>query len=297
MSKNTWRHCLVPLTTAVVLPSGAAQAFAVKVELLDLDDARNQVAIAILAEEAFDPKAVTRGSLVFGWSKQRRDGGFVEAVRMPHASGDVNGDGNPDRIAVFRLSDPDFQALAEGEVAQVEVSGDCGVAQGGSGGPPGYARTILVVSDLPDELWIYPGESGSNGGAGGAGTVLSPVDLVDLTAVQLSSSDPADLAATGILAIAGGGGGKGNTTNDNTECHHGGDGGAGGLRSPTFPRMPLVPGATARGAIRAVAVKGPAGAAIRLGTEGIGGPGGISYNEASGTGWSRPAVGGMVELR
>jgi hypothetical protein len=129
MSKNTWRHCLVPLTTAVVLASGAVQAFAIEVELLDLDHARNQVSIAILGEEDFDPKAVTRGSLVFGWSKQGRDGRFVEAVRMPHASRDVNGDGHPDRIAVFRLSDPDFRRWPRGRSRKSRCAASIGTAR------------------------------------------------------------------------------------------------------------------------------------------------------------------------
>jgi hypothetical protein len=167
------------------------------------------------------------------------------------------------------------------------VSGDCGVAQGGSGGPPGYARTILVVSDLPDELWIYPGESGSNGGAGGAGTVLSSIDLVDLTAVQLSSSDPADLVATGILAIAGGGGGKGNLTNDNTECHHGGDGGAGGSAIADISEDAVGAGGDGTRGTPGGGGEGTGGSGNPAGTEGIGGPGGISYNEASGTGIGR----------
>lgn len=113
---------LLRLAPAALLSLCAVQAAAVELEVLDLDQAHNTVSIAILGGPEFDTSTVTKRSLVFGWSRQGRDGGYVPAKRL-RTLRDVNGDGHRDRIAVFKLSEPDFQALFEGEVVRVELRG------------------------------------------------------------------------------------------------------------------------------------------------------------------------------
>lgn len=323
---------------------------------------------------------------MLGWHRQGQDGGFVPARRLSPRHRDVNHDGYPDLVAVFRLSDRELRALLDGQVAQIEVHGiyrdgifvrtftalgsvaedgtplsqcvdlndqagtlvgkrciwtsaegsdfkpidvnglvedlnqdlaDSGLeiasvsavvveayggvgekganhnttgcsSTGGSGGPAGYAQVVMSVADLPDGIYIYPGEAGNNDRAGGAGTVVSAVDLAGLSASQLGSTSAQDIVNTGVMALAGGGGGGGNGHVSSGSCHHGGDGGGGGVAIASTSGIVAATGGDGTkgdpGSGGSCAGGGEGGGNHgQAGSDGIGGPGGRS-NDSQGKG-------------
>jgi hypothetical protein len=221
-------------TTGVLLATTAGSAAAVEIEVLDLHPVHNGVSVAILGGPDFKPNDVIRRSLVFGWSEQGRDGGFVPAVWASRKLRDVDGDGHRDRIVVFRLSDPDFQALSEQQdVAQVEVRG---VYQDGLFQREFVSQAMVVEDGDPiSGCAAVQGQEGTTTGVRCSwqkadGSAYKPINLEDLVSELNQEFDSEiDQQSVAVLEAYGGKGEKGSNNSSILECTaKGGDGGAAG---------------------------------------------------------------------
>lgn len=211
-------------------------------------------------------------------------------------------------IDLASLVDELNQALAN---ASLEIAGDSAVvleayggqghhghqdagafctASGGDSGPAGYARTIWKLSDLEGNsfgssgLFVYPSVPTSSTSEGGASTVVSFVNLADLNnQSELDITTPSGAGDAGILAIAGGGGGggPGALADDKDECNGGGNGGAGGIAIADTSDNAVGTGGTGGSGDPGHGGAGTGGSGYPAGTDGIGGPGGIAYDDAT----------------
>jgi len=220
--------------TAVLLATTAGSAAAIEIEVLDLQPAHNKVSVAILGGPDFKPSDVIRRSLVFGWSEQGRDGGFVPAAWASRKLRDVDGDGHRDRIVVFRLSDADFHALFEQQdVAQIEVRG---VYQDGLF-QRAFVSQAMVVED-GDPISGCAAVQGQNGATTGVrcswqkadGTAFKPIISEDLvSALNQDYGNQIGDQSVVVIEAYGGEGEHGSNNNEHIECTaKGGDGGAAG---------------------------------------------------------------------
>lgn len=238
----------VGLAAVALLSLAAGPAAAVEVELLGPGKARNTVRVAILGAEGFDPRDMPRRGLVLGWSRQGRDGGYVPAIRLSRALRDVNGDGYRDRIAVFRLSDPDFHALQGGAVVQIELRG---IHHDGVFGRAFVAQAPVVADSDPisactavtNQQGVLVGERCIWTTADGSG--LKPIQvepLVDGLNQALVTASFEIVPSSAVVIEAFGGAGMGGGRQVSGSCTaYGGSAGAAGYARTTLSAGALPP--------------------------------------------------------
>ncbi len=111
-----------------------------------------------------------------------------------------------------------------------------GSEDGGAGGSPGFAITMVAGSDLKsvDGLYAYLGSTDGNSMIGGSSSILSKKPLTAMSPQQRATSTPGDVA----YVIAGGGGGGGSGAKDFGSPFYGGAGGRGGVACANASTMP-----------------------------------------------------------